>query len=195
MMMTQNMLTAIERHEFRDASWVDQLLNRFADYYFDALEAYEQNPTAAPSVWQLAFDATRQPRITPIQSLLLGVNAHINYDLVFTLTELLKPEWLHLSAQARADRYADHCHVNEVIGCTIDAVQDQVLEPAMPVMDMVDKLFGSLDERLVSRLITHWRESVWHNALRLVEVSRDEEQTQVIQDVEADALRIARIIS
>ncbi len=32
--------------------------------------------------------------------------------------------------------YTDHCHVNDVIGGTIDAVQDQVIEPAMPVMDI-----------------------------------------------------------
>src|SRR5690606_32407413 len=83
-MMTANMLVAIEQGEFRDRTWVERLLHRFADYYFLALDAYEQERTAAPAVWQLAHDAARDDAALPIQNLLLGVNAHINYDLVLT---------------------------------------------------------------------------------------------------------------
>jgi hypothetical protein len=77
MMMTRNTLLAIERHEFNDPEWVERLLHRFADYYFVALEAYEQNPSATPLVWQLTHNATRRKRVSPLQHLLLGVNAHI----------------------------------------------------------------------------------------------------------------------
>lgn len=59
LMMTCNMLSAIDRQEFEDPLWVNYLLHRFADYYFEALEAYESDPTAAPLVWQLAFNASR----------------------------------------------------------------------------------------------------------------------------------------
>src|SRR4030065_45099 len=82
LMMTRNMLSAISQHEFNDAAWVDQLLHRFAEYYFVALEAYEQDPAAAPSVWRLAHNTTQDPSALALQNLLLGVNAHINYDLV-----------------------------------------------------------------------------------------------------------------
>ena len=78
MMMTSNMLSAIDEHKFVNPTWVDGLLNRFADYYFVALDAYEQNPTAAPSVWQLAHNAAGDHRAWPLQKLLLGFNAHIN---------------------------------------------------------------------------------------------------------------------
>ncbi len=194
MMMTCNMLSAIDQHEFNDPAWVERLLHRFADYYFVALEAYEQTPTAAPVVWQLAHNATRDPGALPLQKLLLGVNAHINYDLVLTLVDLLGPEWADLSDSQRVARYADHCHVNDVIGRTIDAVQDQVLEPAMPVMDILDKLLGRIDEVLISRLITQWRETVWQNAIRLLETPEPGEQAGLIQRVEQDALRLGEVI-
>jgi hypothetical protein len=188
-MMTINMLQAIDQGEFRDPLWVDRLLHRFADYYFDALANYERDRSAAPSIWQLAFDAANTPKIMPIQNLLLGVNAHINYDLVFTLVDLLQPEWQGLSDLGRAGRYSDHCHVNDVIGRTIDAVQDQILEPATPALDWIDRLFGSLDERLVSHLIAQWREEVWRNAVRLLDERDSSEQVRLVREIEQDALR------
>jgi len=193
-MMTSNMLQAVEVHEFNDAAWVDRLLHHFADYYFIALAGYETDPAQAPRVWQMTFESTRNPRTLALQKLLLGVNAHINYDLVFTLVDLLRPEWASLSASQRQARYADHCHVNEIIARTIDSVQDQVLEPAMPVMEIVDRVFGSLDELLISRLITQWREAVWENAVHLLETDDPEAQAALVAQIERDALRMGDII-
>ena len=64
MLMTSNMLAAIEQQEFTDPIWVNRLLHRFADYYFVALQAYESQPVSAPRVWQLAFDAAGDPHVS-----------------------------------------------------------------------------------------------------------------------------------
>jgi hypothetical protein len=194
LMMTSNMLTAIDQAEFIDPGWVNQLLHHFADYYFVALEAYEREASTAPPVWQLAHNTTRDPNALPIQNLLLGVNAHINYDLVLTLTDLLRSEWGSLSDQSRTNRYADHCRVNDVIARTIDAVQDQVIEPAMPIADIFDKLLGPIDEIIISRLITHWRESVWRHVIGLLETCEIDEQARLIRQVEEEALKLGKIL-
>ena len=195
LMMTRNMLEAIQRDEFNDTAWVNMLLHRFADYYFEALEAYEQDEREAPAVWQLAHSAARQGNLLALQELLLGVNAHINVDLVLTLLDLLEPEWENLTEEQRAMRYSDHCRVNEVIGSTIDAVQDQVLEPAMPAMDLIDRLLGPLDEKLVSHLISDWRDQVWRNATHLLQTADMEERLQYMRQVEEEALRFGRLIA
>jgi hypothetical protein len=193
-LMTGNTLRAIAQGEFQDRVWVDHLLHRFADYYFVALEAYERNPAAAPRVWQATFAAAADARLRPIQNLLLGVNAHINYDLVLTLVEVLRPEWSGLSAEQRAARYADHCHVNAIIARTIDTVQDQVLGPAMPEMRLVDALLGRLDEQLVSALVRRWRETVWRNTLRLLAASNGDQERRLLSGVETETLRLGRLI-
>lgn len=193
-MMTSNMLEAIERDEFIDSLWVEHLLHRFAAYYFMALEAYEIDAPAAPPVWKLAFDAAVHPGTMVLQNLMLGVNAHINYDLVLALNDLLKPEWALLSEDQRKQRYTDHCRVNEVIGRTIDAVQDQVLEPGRPLLDIIDKLLGPLDEAMISGLISHWRDSVWKHATRLAETGDPGEQADLIRQVEHDALKMGNLI-
>jgi hypothetical protein len=105
-----------------------------------------------------------------IQDLLLGINAHINYDLVFTLCDMLEPEWKQLTGAERNQRHADHIQVNHIIAKTIDAVQDQVLETLVPEMDLVDRLMGPFDEWMISELISHWRDEVWEQAVSLIEM-------------------------
>lgn len=187
-MMTQNMLEAIAGGEFQDPAWVNRLLHHFADYYFWALEAYEREPGQAPPVWQVAHGS--QANRQALQHLLLGVNAHINYDLVLAVSDVLEGEWEHLSPQQRQMRYADHCQVNRVIAQTVDSVQDQVIERFDPAMDWVDRLMGPLDEWLISRLITHWRDQVWQNALDRISAPQAERE-HLRQRVERACLEVA----
>ena len=142
----------------------------------------------------MAHNAAKDPQISAMQKLLLGVNAHINYDLVLTLVDMLEAEWEGHTEKMRNGRYTDHCHINQIIGETIDAVQDDVLEPAMPVMAIIDNLMGSLDERIIVHLITQWREKVWLNASHLLETQNRQERTQIIHQVEHEALQIGRLI-
>jgi hypothetical protein len=194
LLMTQNMLKAIEVGEFTDPSWVSTLLDRFADYYFDALNAYELNSPATPAVWRLTHRAAGRSETLVLQNLLLGINAHINYDLVLTLVEMLEPEWRKLALQQREERYADHCHVNHIIGQTIDTVQDEVVEDYSPLLDVVDKMMGRIDEWLISRLITDWRDEVWDEAIHMLETADPDERQRLRQQIEEAALKRADTI-
>jgi Family of unknown function (DUF5995) len=191
-LMTSNMLDAIAAGRFQDDVWVSNLLHRFVDYYFDALACYDRNRLDAPAVWQLAFDATRDEDVTTLQHLLLGVNAHINFDLVFTLVDLLAREWAELTDERRAQRHADHTLVNRITGETVDAVQDQVIDQHSPWYDFVDKLLGPVDEWLTSRLISHWREEVWDNAVCYLAAATPEERAALRQHVEQQAMQTGK---
>jgi hypothetical protein len=189
-LMTLNMLDAIAAGRFQDDAWVSRLLHGFAAYYFAALDRSDRNSPDTPAVWRLAFDATRDADVTTLQHLLLGVNAHINFDLVFALCDQLAPEWAGLSAGQRARRHADHELVNRIIGESVDAVQDQVIDRHSPWFDFVDKLLGPVDEWLTSRLISHWREEVWSQAVRYLELPTPEEREVLRQRIEQQALQL-----
>lgn len=193
-MMTANMLSAIDRGEFHDPNWVNALLHRFAGYYFNALDFYEANDPATPAVWRITFDVSDQPRVLILQNLLLGMNAHINYDLVFTLVDLLEPEWARLTPGERQRRYADHSHVNAVIQRTIDVVQDTIIEPDAPLMQLADILLGRADEWLVSRMIGNWREEVWAHAQSLLHAADPETRQCLTREIEQEALKRANLI-
>ena len=192
--MTQNMLAGIDAADFHDPPWVNQLLHRFAEYYFNALVHYEAHDGATPLVWQQVHDSANRVETLVIQNLILGVNAHINYDLVLTLVDLLQAEWENLQPALRQQRYADYCLVNDVIGRTIDTVQDTVIERWSPLMDVVDKLLGRLDEWLISHLITHWREKVWQQAVQVIETADPTTREQLRQQIEASTLKRADAI-
>jgi hypothetical protein len=190
-MMTANMLEAIAEGRFQDQEWVERLLHRFADYYFDALACFDCGDPVPP-VWRDVHEAAAADKIHVLQHLLLGVNAHINYDLVLTLEDMLRPEWNGLTEADRQRRYADHCLVNAIIGETIDRVQDEVVEQYAPRMDWVDKLLGRWDERILLHLISSWREGVWDNTQLLLSLREASERQQHLQKIEADVLRLAR---
>lgn len=184
LLMTENMLTAIEAHKFNDSGWVFSLLNRFAAYYFNALEAYEQKITEAPPVWIKVHDSTLKRGTHALQDLLLGINAHINYDLVLTLVDMLESEWMHLNPSEREQRQNDHNFVNQIIYETIDSVQDQILENLVPEMDIVDRLLGGMDEWMISELIGHWRDDVWGQAVDLIETIDPDDREQKRTEIE-----------
>jgi hypothetical protein len=193
-MMTRNTLAAIQSGDFEDNAWVSRLLHRFAEYYFDALTAYQRQPGTAPDVWQVAFHASQLPGTHVIQNLILGINAHVNYDLVFALGDVLQPEWGGLSPEQRDGRYRDHCHVNEIIYQTVNSVQDQVVERYSRVMGLVDTLMGPVDEWLTSGLISDWRDEVWENAVQIIETSGETERDALLAAIRQRAIQRAHTI-
>lgn len=193
-LMSSNMITAIQKEEFHDSEWVNHLLHRFADYYFENLTCYDCGDQTS-KVWHYAHKATLDNTVGELQSLILGVNAHINYDLVLTLDDLLRPEWKTLSETKQRQRYEDHCHVNHVIAETIDSVQDIILEPLNPSLEWIDSLFGRIDEYLISKLITHWREEVWENTQRLLKIESPDEIESFRIKLEKEVLQRGNIIS
>lgn len=188
-LMTANMLRGVAEGRFRDGLWVDALIANFAGYYFAALDTYEQGEGPLPVVWRRAHDLTRQPTTTVIQSLLMGVNAHINCDLVLVLDDMLAPVWAGLDPATRDARYHDYCLVNSIIAETIDVVQDEVIEPYARAMDLVDRLCGPLDEWCTGRLLRNWRADVWGRALAIIEADSPAARRELRDATDMIALR------
>jgi hypothetical protein len=193
-MMTHNVVAAIRANEFEDTRWVATLMDNFAVFYFQALNAYENKPDSPPDVWRIAFIAAQTPHTHALVNLVLGVNAHINYDLVFALSELLADEWEQASPAQRQMRYRDHCRINAIISNTIDEVKDQVIDRYQPVIGMVDKVFGPLDDFMTSLLISEWREEVWKHAIRLLDTAESDVRSEIVQQVHELSLARAQDI-
>jgi hypothetical protein len=186
--MTGNTLRALDEGQFHDPQWVSRLLHLFADYYFLALDAYEQKDARTPTVWRMAFDAAAERQTQVLQDLLLGINAHINYDLVLTLVDMLEPEWAALTSEQRRQRYEDHCHVNSIIAATVDSVQDQVVTPDSQWLGVVDWVLGPLDEQVAARLIRRWREEVWQQAMQMLATTDPDERADLRRLLAAQSL-------
>lgn len=128
LVMTREMGSCIERGVFRDGAWIERLLVQFAEYYFAAYTAYDSGAAGVPGAWGHAHDGARSPSVTTPETLLLGINAHINNDLPLSLFDVLHREWPKLSSEQRRERARDHDRVNSVIADTVALVQTQVME-------------------------------------------------------------------
>jgi hypothetical protein len=191
--MTDAVVERIVAGAFVDGEWVGRLLDRFADYYFVSIDG-GVDVIAVPEPWVLAHAAAVGHDAAPLQLLLAGVNAHINYDLVLTLVDLLDDEWPASTPEHRAARRRDYDLVNVVIADTADLVQDEVLERRSPWLDVVDRGLGRLDERMAVRLLSGWRTRVWRQATDLLERRDPADRAERIAAIERQCARRARWI-
>ncbi|MBD3626884.1 DUF5995 family protein [Cyclobacterium sp.] len=188
-MMSNNMYAAITKEQFINADWVSRLLLRFSEYYFEALGHYDDNPDISPAVWRQVHDASLNPKINATQNLLLGVNAHINYDLPLALYDCLVETWQKLPEADKDSLKKDHELVNEIIANTIDAVQDSIINPSSWSMAAIDVLMGRLDEWLLSKLISSWRNEVWEVNLELLSSPSEKQRESIRKAQETQVLR------
>lgn len=193
-LMTGNMLSALHEGQFHDRVWVTRLLDKFAEYYFKALEKFEHLPFTAPPIWRVAFQVAENENSYVAQHLLLGVNAHINYDLVSTLIEVMKDEWKTLSPAQKRQRYEDHTHVNRIIETTFDETQQLVIARYSPTLDKLSQVSFNLDNLVISSLIRSWREQAWIHAIDYLEAGNRDRRLAVLQETEYIALRRADMI-
>lgn len=193
--MTQATLAAIDDGAFADGAWVGRLLDRFAEYYFVALEGHEppsHDGHACPAVWHEAFEAGDRDDLHELQVLMLGINAHINHDLAFALADVLW-DWPMQPPDVRARRLADHLVVNDVIARLIDSVQAEVVAPRAPVLATVDRLLGPADEWVFARLISSWRGHVWSDAQGLMH-TQGPDHLRCGERIHGRSIAIARLI-
>ncbi len=158
---TEAVAARIERDEFEDPDWVADYLVAFANRYREAVHDYERGDlSAVADPWQLAFDSAAAPDSLVIQDALLGVNAHINYDLAFALADV------GIDSE-RSAKLADHRAVTEVLRTIVDDIQDLLAETYAPGLERVDESMGRADERLAIFTIDECRSSAWRNAVGL----------------------------
>src|SRR6266487_5376315 len=112
---TRAVADALRAGAFLDADWVERWDVAFAGLYLDALDA-DRRGDPVPRPWAVAFAAAAGPRSLPaLQHVLLGMNAHINYDLPQALLAVISDdEFGDPSVLAR--READHRKIDEVLG-------------------------------------------------------------------------------
>lgn len=190
--MTSAMRSGIGSGEFRDRDWVNRLIEVFMGYYLRAADDARAG-RLCPTIWAEAFAACDREDENPLTLVMLGINAHINHDLVFALRDVLD-DWPALDEMARAGRYADYTEVNHVIARSIDGVQDLVLDPALPAFELIDASLGRADEWAFTRLVSRWRQEVWEDSVRLLGAATDEELQQISTAVDERARRTARLI-
>jgi hypothetical protein len=162
--MTTRVREGIATGHFHNPEWVSTYLTTFADYYRQAISAWEFGDRSdVPPPWRVAFIAAEHNHTTPLQDALLGINAHINYDLAYALAEVgIDP--------SRSEKREDHRRVNAILKDLVDVVQDVLSDDYdAPISRHLDRWLGSVDERAALWSLRETREVAWRRAVSLTD--------------------------
>ena len=184
---TRAVAEELERGGFRDPAWVERWDVAFADLYLDAIEDAEAG-RRPPEPWAVAFGAgAGADGLPPRRHVLLGMNAHINYDLAQSLLAVI-PSRDFDDPGLLADRHADHEHIDQVLVARVGA-EDTELEALSGPRSRTDRLLQPLNRLATRRFLRESRAKVWANA-RLLDAAR-RAGPQAYADRLADLERLA----
>jgi Family of unknown function (DUF5995) len=158
--ITQTVLDALNGGRFRRPEFLAMLDVEFAKRYFAALSAAAREPGAAPRAWAVLLDRAYEKEITAMQFAVAGVNAHINFDLAFSVVST----FVNLGTGFDEGCRADYQYVNDIFHDRIPDLKEH-LENAF--WAKVDDLGGQWDDRLEDYAVVISRELAWHSARRV----------------------------
>jgi hypothetical protein len=161
--VTAEVDTGLTRGEFNDPAWVATYLVTFADHYRRAFYAFERGLLdEVPDPWRLSFETSLDGDSLVSQDVLLGINAHVNYDLALALYEVgIDPN--------RPQKYDDHRKINRVLGRLVDEEQELIAERYASGVADIDESLGRLDETLSFFTLREGRRNAWRGAVALTD--------------------------
>ncbi|WP_344045647.1 DUF5995 family protein [Nocardioides panacihumi] len=152
---------AVDGGLFEDAEWVARWDVAFAELYVDALDAHLSGGTPSRP-WRLAFDA---PAALPaLRRVLLGINAHVNYDLPQALLAVISDHDFGDPA-LMARRRRDHERIDGVLANRVAAEDDELA--ARSARSLLDRVLQPLNRVASRRFLREARLKVWHNTEEL----------------------------
>ena len=175
---------------FEDPAWVEEWDVVFADLYLDALEAHRRGSADVPRPWRLAFAA--DPAMHPVGHVLLGMNAHINYDLPQALLAVVPPEAFD-DPELLQRRRRDHERIDDVLAERV-AVEDGELERAAGGgRTALDRVLAPMNRHASRRFLREARHKVWRTTLALHEARMCGPQVYADRLRDLDTVSAARI--
>jgi hypothetical protein len=189
---TQAVGEAVGRGLFEDADWVERWDVAFADLYLSALDTELSGRGRVPRPWRLAFDAA--PDLAPLRHVLLGINAHVNYDLPQALLAVISDDDFS-DRVLMGRRRRDHERIDSVLGSRVAAEDGQLT--ATGGATILDRLLTPLNRMASKRFLREARQKVWHNTVELhhARVAGPEEYAVRLSELELlSAAKIAELL-
>ena len=186
--ITRSLNEAFDTDTFQKKSWTKSYLIRFANLYREALLndllGKDEN---VPKAWRISFDLADKKEGLIIQHLLLGINAHINHDLAIALHDVQIDPY-------RDQKYSDHTQVNNILEKATDGLKKAVAEKYAPILDSLDRAFGSIDDEITEFSIPKAREHAWSMAVALSAADSDLEREILQNSLDEQAAVLSSLI-
>lgn len=161
--VTREVAAGIERDEFENPGWIAEYLVTFANFYRRALLDFGTgNVERLSRAWWLYFRTAEFDGSLVIQTAVLGINAHVNYDLALALNTvgIDRNRWA---------KYDDHRRINAILWRLVDETIDQLAESYAPGIATISDVAGPFGEAIWFLALAVGREGAWWLALALTD--------------------------
>lgn len=183
-----------ETQIFFDPSWVSKLAGKFASLYFQSLTTGDR-PQESEKAWKLAHKMAVEKTSTVLQDLILGVNAHINYDLAYGNALNLKEHGDQADHRLLPRRKFDHDQINNLLVRCAPRIQEVLTRDYGGGMLLLSRFFGNWDERLTELGLKYYRERVWWNAVSYLCAGDGRETGLVHEKLNWESYKVAKFMT
>ena len=184
----------LQQGRFFDFQWSEAICCRMGEMYFEADEAYRENIEQCPESWQICFDAALAGNTNLLQDALMGMNAHINYDLTICVYDVMENYGDFQAIQETTKnksivdrklnsllkrRYFDYLLINQIAWESIPKIQDVLTNRFSRLLGLLNTVSFRFTRSLVERLILEYRDRAWTHALLLLSARDGQERDDI----------------
>lgn len=199
--ITRNVSAALHQRDdyagtriFFDSGWVGRLTGKFASLYFRSLTTSERE-AGSERAWKIAHKTAETRSGTIVQDLLLGLNAHINYDLAYATYLSMKEHGDGSDHLLLTRRKFDHDQVNNLLVRSTPEVAETLTRDYGGGILFLTRVMLNLDDILSSAGLKYFRERVWWTATSYLATTDEEEVDLVHAKLNWESATVAKAIA
>lgn len=180
---TQKVKEAIDAGRFENGKRMEKMDVFFANLYIQAYHDFQANKSI-PKSWAFAFNVQSE-KLSLIQHVLLGMNAHINLDLAVAAANTVQgKEIIYLKK--------DFMTINEILAELTNAMQKNLGKVSF-MLKILDIFGFRSDEKIINFSIKKARDFAWINALELALVDGKLKHSR-INEIDKRVLELSKMI-
>ncbi|WP_437572458.1 DUF5995 family protein [Sorangium sp. So ce542] len=157
---------------FLEPAWISRLAGIFCEYYLAALAASLDGRSTDVEAWDVAFQCSRTDGTAAAVHALLGINAHINYDLALGLYRNIVQHGAAQDARLLHRYRHDHDLVNEILAAAMPEIfailSDRYACPLARIATLTKDVQRTASS-VVLFMLKGWRDRVWSDLLSLLD--------------------------
>jgi hypothetical protein len=180
---------------FLEPAWISRLAARFCERYLETLRLSLSGLPQDADAWELAYEARADLGTLPLQHVLLGLSAHINYDLAIGIHRTILERGAVDGATLRRYRH-DHDAVNDLLRASIPEAFDHLVNRhRCEASGVIYHRTYAFAEWAIMRVLSSWRARVWDDALALLAAGESPARLVVVQRMHRLSRRYARVLA
>lgn len=178
---------------FLEPAWIYRLMGRFCERYLETLAWSEAKKSQDCTAWKVTYEYARRGLTIPFQDVVLGLSAHINYDLPIGISQTIREFG---DSPEKVARYKhDHDHINTLLRESVPECFERVADRyGCRTGQTLWQHGGRVTESIVLTVLSVWRGHIWNDVLALLDARDEYARRRAVARMEWRSGMIARAI-